>query len=160
MKAFKVYVRPILEYCSQAWSPHLVKDILLLESVQRKFTKRIKHMQNVPYLERLNKLGLERLDVRRLRADLVFTYKIIFGLISDIELALLFTLADIPHDTRGHRYKLSATRTKKDTARYFFSQRVINVWNNLPSSTDFMSLARFRNHLTNDYLVDYCAVIV
>ncbi len=74
-------------------------------------------MQNFPYSERLKKLGLDRLDVRRLRADLVFTYKIIFGLISDIELAQIFTFADIPHDTRGHRYKLAATRTKKDTAR-------------------------------------------
>jgi len=39
VKAFKVYVRPILEYNSPVWSPSFVKDILLIASVQRKFTK-------------------------------------------------------------------------------------------------------------------------
>ena len=98
--------------------------------------------------------------MRRLCADLILTYKIIFGLISGIEIARLFTLVDTPHNTRGHRYKLLATRTKKDTARYFFSQRVVKIWNNLPSSTDFMSLSRFKKHLMYDYLVDFCTVIV
>ena len=37
--AFKVYVRPILEYNSEIWSPYLLSDIKKLEKVQRKFTK-------------------------------------------------------------------------------------------------------------------------
>ena len=41
-------------------------------------------MKNIAYLERLRKLQLERLDVRRLRADLVLVYKIVFGLINQI----------------------------------------------------------------------------
>jgi hypothetical protein len=32
--AFNVYVRPLLEYCSPAWSPHNKGDIDLIESVQ------------------------------------------------------------------------------------------------------------------------------
>jgi len=47
VKAFKVYVRPILEYNSPVWSPSFVKDILLIESVQRKFTKRIPGMSGL-----------------------------------------------------------------------------------------------------------------
>ena len=90
IKAFKVYVRPIIEYCSPAWSPHLVKDIILLESVQRKFTKRLPGMQNIPYPQRLKQLGLERLDVRRLRADLMLAYKIIFGIVADIDISNFF----------------------------------------------------------------------
>ena len=31
---YKTYIRPHMEYCIQAWSPHLVKDIQVLESVQ------------------------------------------------------------------------------------------------------------------------------
>ena len=41
VKAYKTFVRPILEFNSPMWSPDLKKNILHLESVQRKFTKRI-----------------------------------------------------------------------------------------------------------------------
>src|SRR5688572_32216409 len=37
--AFKIYVIPILEYCSSVWSPSTVIDICRFESIQRKFTK-------------------------------------------------------------------------------------------------------------------------
>jgi len=39
VKAFKVYVRPILEFNTPVWSPSLMKEILLIKSAQRKFTK-------------------------------------------------------------------------------------------------------------------------
>jgi len=43
VKAFiTYYARPILEYNSPLWSPTLKKDIISIESVQRKFTKRIR----------------------------------------------------------------------------------------------------------------------
>ena len=32
VKAFKVYVRPILEYCSNVWNPHLLCDIQNIEN--------------------------------------------------------------------------------------------------------------------------------
>ena len=38
---FKMYVRPLLEYASPVWSPHMKCDIACLEKVQRSFTKRI-----------------------------------------------------------------------------------------------------------------------
>ena len=41
VKVFKVYVRPILEYNSVTWSPMLKKDIVCIEKVQRRFTKRL-----------------------------------------------------------------------------------------------------------------------
>ena len=41
MRAFLVYVRPIVEYNSIIWSPATVRDIDSLESVQRRFTKRL-----------------------------------------------------------------------------------------------------------------------
>ena len=39
--AFIVYVRPMLEYNSVTWSPHLKCDIERIEKVQRQFTKRL-----------------------------------------------------------------------------------------------------------------------
>jgi len=39
IRAFKVYVRPILEYAPCTWSPHHNLKIRQVETVQRKFTK-------------------------------------------------------------------------------------------------------------------------
>ena len=41
MHAFKVYFRPIIEYVSCVWSPYRVNQVKQIESVQRKFTKRL-----------------------------------------------------------------------------------------------------------------------
>ena len=50
---FKSLVLSRLDYGSQLWSPYKVKDISLLESVQRAFTKHIKGMHTYSYADRL-----------------------------------------------------------------------------------------------------------
>ena len=40
-RAFLVYVRPIVEHNSVIWSPYTARDIDAVESVQRRFTKRL-----------------------------------------------------------------------------------------------------------------------
>jgi len=74
-----VYVRPLVEYNSVIWSPSTVKDISALESVQRRFTKRLHGLKNCTYQERLKSLNILSLELRRLHADLILTYKILFG---------------------------------------------------------------------------------
>ena len=58
----------------------LVTDIRKVESVQRKFTKRLPGCSHLSYPDRLVRLNLDSLVVRRLRHDLILTYKIVFGL--------------------------------------------------------------------------------
>jgi len=48
------------------------------ESVQRKFTMRLVGFNEMSYPARLNALNLPSLERRRLRADLILTYRIIF----------------------------------------------------------------------------------
>ena len=70
-KAFITYVRPLLEYCTPVWSPHNIGLIKKVESVQRKFTKKLHGFTNIDYLSRLEILNLELLHIRRLKQDLV-----------------------------------------------------------------------------------------
>lgn len=41
VRAFVTYVRPLLEYCSSVWSPHLKRDISKVELVQMRQSKRL-----------------------------------------------------------------------------------------------------------------------
>ena len=53
LRAFLVYVRPILEHNSILWSPHYKQDIEAIECVQRRFTKRLPGLHSCTYSERL-----------------------------------------------------------------------------------------------------------
>ena len=54
LRAFKVYVRPVLEYATCIWSPHYNYAIDNIEAVQRKFTKRLKGCKDMEYTARLS----------------------------------------------------------------------------------------------------------
>ena len=44
-----------------------------------------------------------------------------------------FRLAENHNGVRGHEKKLSKDRSRLDTRKFFFSQRVVNNWNSLPA---------------------------
>jgi len=68
---YKSYIRPHLEYCIQAWSPHLEKDIDILERVQRTATSLVQDLRGFNYETRLKKLGQTTLKLRRQRGDML-----------------------------------------------------------------------------------------
>ena len=78
VKAYTTYVRPLLEYCSIIWSPYLLQDINLIEKVQKRFTKRICKNRKASYFERLKFFDLESLEERRIKADLLETFKFMY----------------------------------------------------------------------------------
>jgi len=63
-----------------------------------------------------------------LRADLIWCYKILFGLVH-LNADHLFQLRS--NQSRGHRFKLYKQFSSSNTRSSFFTQRLINVWNNL-----------------------------
>jgi len=76
---YKSYIRPLLEFSIQAWSPSLRKDINCLEQVQRRATKLVVGLKRLEYADRLHESGLTTLEKRRLRGDLIETFKIVTG---------------------------------------------------------------------------------
>ena len=80
VRAFSVYVLPLLEYNSVVWSPQSVQDIELVERVQRRFTKRLPGLKSYTYARRLEHYQVSNWDVR-LHADLVWCYCIYFNLV-------------------------------------------------------------------------------
>ena len=146
MPLYKSMVRPHLEYCVQFWSPHLKKDIIALEKVQRRATKMIKGLEHFPYEERLRRLGLFSLEKRRLRGDMIEVYKIMHGL-EKVEKDVFFSLSHNTR-TRGHSMKLLSSRVRTDRRKYYFTQRVINTWNSLPQEVvAATSIASFKRGL-------------
>ena len=67
-------MRPDLEYCVQFWRPYL-RDVPAIEGVQQRFTRLIPGMAGPSYEERLSRLGLYSLEFRRVRGDLIETFK-------------------------------------------------------------------------------------
>ena len=126
------YVRPHLEYCIQAWSPYLEKDIKRIEEVQERTTKIIPGFKFSTYEQRLKKLDLSTLQQRRKRGDLIEAYKIITGK-EKIDPGILCTPSHTKN-LRGNRYKLFKKTCNLQLRESFFSQRVVNEWNNLPDT--------------------------
>ena len=81
--AYKVFVRPLLEYNSIIWSPSQIGLITNIESVQRSFTKRFPGLNNLSYADRLLYLNLKSLELRRLINDLVTCYNIVYNRIAN-----------------------------------------------------------------------------
>ena len=65
---YKAIVRRHLEYCIQAMSPYLRKDIDMLEKIQRRATKLIPGLRDLRYEERLKECGLTTLETRTNRS--------------------------------------------------------------------------------------------
>ena len=71
------------------------------------------------------------LECRRLRGDMTEVFKIINGIYDHNVVTGFIELSDV-EQTRGHNKKLKKIRCKINKRKNYFSNRVIDVWNNLP----------------------------
>ena len=153
---FKALVRPILEYGNPVWTNGLRKNIDAIEKIQRTFTRYISGTEGMSYPERLQYLNLPSLEFRRLRGDLIEVYKIthkIYDAKTTLELfscSIDKTDSEAPYNLRKHNYNISKDSFKLDKYKYFFTNRVVNTWNNL--TTDIVNADTtnsFKNKIDN-----------
>ena len=127
---FVAIVRPHLEFGNAAWAPIYARDKELLEGVQRRATKIVPGLKDLPYEDRLKSLRLPSLTYRRFRGDLIETYKFTHGVYKVSE--QMFSM-DSSDRTRGHSLKLQKKRCNTTQRQHFFNQRIIEQWNRLPA---------------------------
>ena len=132
LNLYKSIVRPHLEYATCVWSPQYKKDAITIENVQRRATRLLPCLKNKTYSERLKFLGLPSLEYRRERADMIQVYKILND-IDKVNKDKLFTMSHI--GTRGHQFKIYKNRYRLNVRGNYFSNRVIDLWNELPENT-------------------------
>ena len=143
---YKALVRPLLEYCSPVWNPMLKKDKTEIEKVQRRATKLIKSLSDLEYDERLYRLGLDSLNFRRRRADLIQVFRIIKK-IDDLDIQLFFEFLKSDR-TRGHNLRIFKTHCSGNTRANSFSNRIINDWNSLSQEVvDCKTINSFKSAL-------------
>ena len=115
----------------------------MLEKIQRRATKLIPGLRDLTYEERLKECGLTTLETRRLRGDQIEVFKILNGY-ENIDSNIFFEIKE-SKITRGHNYTLVKKQSRLDVRKYSFSQRTINVWNNL--STDCVQASSVKGAL-------------
>uniref|UniRef100_A0A4W3H6T9 NID domain-containing protein n=1 Tax=Callorhinchus milii TaxID=7868 RepID=A0A4W3H6T9_CALMI len=93
---------------------------MYLEGVQRRFSRLVPGMKGLSYEDRLTNLGLYSLEYRRIRGDLIETYKIIKGY-DTVDSRRWFPLVG-EAKTRGHNLKIRGS----PFALNFFTQRAVN----------------------------------
>ena len=154
---YKSLVRPHLEFASCVWSPHFKCTINALERVQRRATKIVPEVRELPYSERLERLNLETLEFRRKRADLLEVYRLqnnIHTLDQDCHCSLcpgkLMFTKSLSTNTRGHSQKFQI-QASTGARMNFFATRSTKSWNTLREETvSSTSLNIFKHNLLKD----------
>lgn len=150
VQLYTVYVRPLVEYNSACWNPYQLSDIVAVESVQRTFTRRIPEVSHLSYPDRLQKLGLESLEQRRVTTDIVELFKIITNrsIIKPAE----FIIFEPPTNRRRKHNKIIAERRWKTTfGQNSFYGRTPKIWNDLkPETVNSKSVLCFKRCLESE----------
>ena len=156
IKAFEIYVRPLLECSPQIWSPVNEGLINLIESVQRAFTKRLPGLQNICYADRLVKLQLQSLEHWRLVYDLILCFNIVHGFS-----ALTFRIFSVYLIVQIYVGILCASQFLLQGITFvytFFAVKIVPIWNSLrdslvTSSTTSLFKSRLAKHNLSSFLI-------
>ena len=139
-------MRSKLEYANSVWAPYKIKHIEALEKVKKRATRSLPGFKELSYEDRLKTLKLPTLVYRRIRGDMIETYKIMNGVYDfNVTPGLTIRYSD---NLRGHSKILKKCRSYKSLRANSFTQRIVNAWNSLPEHVaSAPSINAFKNRL-------------
>ena len=130
------FVRPHLEFSASVWSPWNQTDIDLLENVQKQAIRMVSGLRSTSYEDKLKEIGLWTLEKRRQMFDMVQVYKILNDVGNiDVSISKISVDANQRISTRSQSDPLNLVKKRNslDIRKYFFTERVVDIWNKLPS---------------------------
>ena len=161
IKIYKTYIRPKLEYCSQAWSPWTASDREVLEKVQRRAVGLVTTLpRNMTYEQKLKILGLTSLVERRERGDMIQMFRCMQGKDS-VGYKPFFKLESEEQrkgpQTRarsGHLNVVPPAPGRTEQRRNFWSQRSASLWNALDDNVKMAeNINMFKNRYDEEVLM-------
>ena len=128
-KLYPSFVRPHLEFASSVWNTLNKREIRKIEGVQRRATGMVLELKGLEYVERLKRLKLTDMELRRKRGDLIQLYKICNGL-EEVDLGMNIGGENIG---RSHTHQISREICGSCNIRgRFLPNRTATTWNLLP----------------------------
>jgi len=136
-KAYKAFVRPILEYSASVWDPYEQQHKDQIEKVQRRAARfvlnRFHNTSSVTGM--LGLLNWEPLELRRKKSRLVVFFKMTNGYTHCDDLCDRDQLKQNRRSDRtGNTEKFSQLQTKTNYRQGSFLPKTIKDWNSLPQS--------------------------
>ena len=130
-KLYLTLVRSQVSYCSPVWRPHLSKDILLLEQVQRRSTKFILYDYHSSSFDRLVKLQILPLMYTLELLDIIFCLKSLKSPSThfNIHNYIKFATGPIWSSTFNN---LEHQLALNNVTRHSYLYRLTRLWNSLP----------------------------
>ena len=149
LRLYKQYVRPHLEFASPAWSPWLSSDINMIEKIQERALNMVSGLESREYKERCREVGLDSLQTRRERQDILQTYKIMQG-IDKVRPEILFTRVGERQEARtrlsADPLNLKTQLSNLDIRKHSFAVRVVENWNKLDKEVkNIKTVGMFKN---------------
>ena len=138
---YKVYVRPLLEAAAPVWNPSKRESVHSLEKVQRRALRMISDLGSLSYEERLDALGLESLEDRRERGDLIQCYKTMHehgGIKPDDWFSFVRDRHDVNTRSSAANY-IVPEKCNRNVRKNFYLNRVTHIWNKLPEEVKVAS---------------------
>jgi len=158
IKLYVSLVRSQLLYCTQIWRPHLMKDIVNLERIQRRATKHILNDYTSCYKDRLLNLKLLPLMCIFELQDILFAIKSLKSTISQLNINNYISF-NTSSTRSGASNKLLIPQHLNNTTRNSYFHRLPSLWNAMPImdiNLSYITLKhKLKSFLWNHFLTNF-----